>query len=82
MKTLYVGNIPWTTTEEELKDLFTSTAEVHECRIITERASRRSKGYGFVEVNEDEAEKLIEQFDGYELEGRKLVVNEARPREQ
>jgi RNA recognition motif-containing protein len=78
-KTIYVGNIPWTTTEDQLKDYFNEHGQVLNARIITERATGRSKGYGFVEVPEEDAEKIIE-LNGTELDGRKLVVNEAKPR--
>jgi len=81
-KTLYVGNIPWSTKEEELQQFFSQYGEVLECRIITERATGRSRGYGFVEVNADIMEDMLEKTNGAELEGRKLVVNEAKPREQ
>jgi RNA recognition motif-containing protein len=54
---------------------------VLDCRIITERATGRSKGYGFVEVQEEDAEKMISALDGLEINGRKIVVNEAKPRE-
>ena len=81
-KTLYVGNIPWSTKEPELAEFFSQYAEVLECRIITERATGRSRGYGFVEVNDDCLEEILEKTNGVELEGRKLVVNEAKPREQ
>lgn len=81
-KTLYVGNIPWSTKEPELEEFFSQYAEVLECRIITERATGRSRGYGFVEVNDDCLEDILEKTNGVELEGRKLVVNEAKPREQ
>ncbi len=81
MKTLYVGNISWGTTEDELRNTFASHAEVLGCRIITERATGRSRGYGFVEVNDEDAEKVIEAMNGAEIDGRRLVVNEAKPRE-
>jgi RNA recognition motif-containing protein len=81
-KTLYVGNIPWSTKETDLEQFFSQYGEVIECRIITERATGRSRGYGFVEVNEDVIDDLLEKTNGAELEGRKLVVNEAKPREQ
>jgi RNA recognition motif-containing protein len=81
-KTLYVGNIPWSTKESDLQEFFAQYGEVFECRIITERATGRSRGYGFVEVNEDQIEDILEKTNGVELEGRKLVVNEAKPREQ
>ena len=77
-----MGNIPWSTKEEELQQFFSQYGEVLECRIITERATGRSRGYGFVEVNEDNMEEMLEKTNGAELEGRKLVVNEAKPREQ
>jgi RNA recognition motif-containing protein len=81
-KTLYVGNIPWSTKETDLEQFFSQYGEVIECRIITERATGRSRGYGFVEVNGDDIDDLLEKTNGAELEGRKLVVNEAKPREQ
>jgi len=81
-KTLYVGNIPWSTKESDLEAFFAQFGEVIECRIITERATGRSRGYGFVEVNEDNMEEILEKANGAEMEGRKLVVNEAKPREQ
>ncbi len=82
VKTLYVGNIPWSTTESELEQIFAQHGEVLDCRIITERATGRSRGYGFVEVSDDDMENIMEKTDGTEMEGRKLVVNEAKPREE
>ena len=82
VKTLYVGNIPWSTTENELSQIFSQHGEIIGCRIITERATGRSRGYGFVEVNEGDAESIMEKTNGIELEGRRLVVNEAKPREE
>ncbi|HOL17599.1 MAG TPA: RNA-binding protein [Bacillota bacterium] len=81
-KTLYVGNIPWSTTESDLEQVFSQFGQVLECRIITERATGRSRGYGFVEVNDEDMETIMEKTNGLELEGRKLVVNEAKPREE
>lgn len=81
-KTLYVGNIPWSTKEGDLQHFFSQFGEVLECRIITERATGRSRGYGFLEVSEESVDDMIEKANGAELEGRKLVVNEAKPREQ
>lgn len=81
LKTLYVGNVPWGTTEDDLRDAFAEHGEVLGCRIITERATGRSRGYGFVEVNDADAERIIESMNGVELDGRRLVVNEAKPRE-
>jgi len=81
-KTLYVGNIPWSTKEEDLQQFFSQFGEIEECRIITERSTGRSRGYGFVEVNDEQAAEIVEKANGEELEGRKIVVNEAKPREQ
>jgi len=81
VKTLYVGNISWGTTEDDLQKAFEEHGEVIGCRIITERATGRSRGYGFVEVNDGDQEIMIEKMNGAELDGRHLVVNEAKPRE-
>ncbi len=81
-KTLYVGNIPWSTKEDDLQQFFSQFGKIEECRIITERSTGRSRGYGFIEVSDDEAALIVEKANGVELEGRKLVVNEAKPREQ
>ncbi len=81
-KTLYVGNIPWSTKESDLEQFFSEFGEVFECRIITEKATGRSRGYGFVEVNDEHMDEILEKTNGAEMEGRKLVVNEAKPREQ
>ena len=78
VKTLYVGNIPWSTTEEELKAFFSEQGEVFSARIITERGTGRSRGYGFVEVADEDAENGRNEWR--ELDGRKLVINEAKPR--
>lgn len=82
VKTLYVGNIPWAITEEELQQFFAQYGEVIGCRIITERATGRSRGYGFVEVNEQDMEEIMEKTNGSELNGRRIVVNEAKPRDE
>lgn len=77
---IYVGNLPWSITEESLKSLFTEFGSVDTARIITDRDSGRSKGFGFVEMNNDsEAQEAIEALNGKEVDGRALRVNEARP---
>jgi RNA recognition motif-containing protein len=77
---IYVGNLPWSITEESLKSLFTEYGSVDAARIITDRDSGRSKGFGFVEMNNDsEAQEAIEALNGKEVDGRALRVNEARP---
>jgi RNA recognition motif-containing protein len=81
-KKLYVGNLPFSTTEGMLQDLFSAVGTVESCRLITDRDSGRSKGFGFVEMSTDEeAEKAISELNGKEMEGRALTVNEARPQE-
>ena len=81
-KKLYVGNLSYSVTETSLQDLFSQAGDVASARIITDRASGRSKGFGFVEMsNEDGAQAAIDKFNGHDFEGRKLTVNEARPME-
>ena len=81
-KKLYVGNLPYQTTEGDLEQLFGEMGAVDSVRIITDRETGRNRGFGFIEMNSDEdADKAIEKFNQYELEGRALTVNEARPRE-
>lgn len=79
-KKLYVGNLPYTLKDADLNQLFAQAGAVESAVIINDKATGRSKGFGFVEMSADEeATKAIEMFDGQELEGRKLTVNEARP---
>lgn len=80
-KTLYFGNLSWDTTEESLESAVSNLAEVISCRIITDRDTGRSRGFGFVEVPADSAETVIEALNGTEMENRQIVVNESRPRE-
>ena len=79
---LYVGGLPYATTETDLEGLFAEHGTVESARVITDRMTGRSKGFGFVEMgSQDEAEAAIEKLNNSELEGRTLVVNEAKPRE-
>lgn len=81
-KKLYVGGLSYDTTEDALKEFFSQAGTVESASIITDRMSNRSKGFGFVEMSSDEeATKAIEMFNGKELDGRSLTVNEARPME-
>lgn len=79
---LYVGNLPYTTTDDSLKAHFETAGAVESASVVTDRESGRSRGFGFVEVPEAEADATIEKLDGAELEGRALKVNVARPREE
>ncbi|PIR02811.1 MAG: RNA-binding protein [Candidatus Nealsonbacteria bacterium CG_4_9_14_3_um_filter_35_11] len=79
-KKLYIGSLSYSTTEDSLRDLFSQAGTVDSVAVIIDKISGRSKGFGFVEMStEEEAEKAIEMFNGKELDGRKIVVNEARP---
>lgn len=79
---LYVGNLDYGTTEQELTDHFSAAGSVQSATIITDRDSGRSKGFGFVEMGSaEEAQAAIEQFNGQDFKGRPLTVNEARPRQ-
>ena len=81
-KKIYVGNLSWNTTENGLNDLFSQYGEVISVRIITDRDTNRSKGFGFVEMADDNAaEAAISTFNGSDLDGRNIRVNEAENRE-
>ena len=79
-KKLYVGGLSYSTTEDSLKNFFSEAGTVETATVIMDRMSGRSKGFGFVEMStDDEAQKAVEMFNGKELDGRTLTVNEARP---
>ncbi|EAX48086.1 RNP-1 like RNA-binding protein [Thermosinus carboxydivorans Nor1] len=80
-KTLYVGNLPWGTTEAALADAFRPYGTVYSSRIIMDKETGRSRGFGFVEVADEDAEKMVTAMNGSELGGRQIVVNEAKPRQ-
>jgi len=79
---LYVGNLPRSLTEDELAQAFGSVGPVQAARIITDRETGRSRGFGFVDLDDDNAQRAIQAMDGFELKGRRLIVNEAHPRPQ
>jgi cold-inducible RNA-binding protein len=81
-KRIYVGNLSYQTTEGDLTSLFEQAGQVESVNIITDRDTGRSKGFAFVEMGNDDASKAIAQFNGTEVNGRALTVNEARPREE
>ncbi|NTU67150.1 MAG: RNA-binding protein [Candidatus Moranbacteria bacterium] len=82
-KKLYVGGLSYNTSEDTLKSTFQEAGSVESAAIIIDKMTGRSKGFGFVEMSSDEeAQKAIEMFNGKELEGRSLTVNEARPMEE
>ena len=79
---LFVGSLAWATTDDSLSSFFSQVGTVTSARVITDRATGRSKGFGFVEMSsDDEAQKAIAELNGKDLDGRAIVVNEARPME-
>ena len=82
-KKLYVGNLPYTATEETLHQHFSQCGTVDSAKVVMDRDSGRSKGFGFIEMaSDDEANSAIESLNGKDFLGRNIVVNEARPREE
>jgi cold-inducible RNA-binding protein len=82
-KKLYVGNLAYSTTQEQLQALFSQAGEIAEITLITDRDTGRPKGFGFISMATDEgAQEAIKRFNGYSLDNRPLTVNEARPREE
>ena len=81
-KKLYVGNLPYSVTEEQLREMFSQVGEISDAAVVTDRYTGQSKGFAFVEMVSDEAaQAAIDKFDGQDMDGRAMVVNEARPRE-
>jgi RNA recognition motif-containing protein len=82
-KKLFVGSLPWAVNDEGLKEAFTPYGNVVSATVVKDRRSGRSKGFGFVEFeNDSEAKAAIEALNGKELQGRNIVVNEAKPKEK
>ncbi len=79
--TLYVGNLPWGTTDDSLADAFRPHGSVISSRIITDKETGRSRGFGFVEVADDDAANMVSAMNQTEFGGRTIVVNEAKPRQ-
>jgi RNA recognition motif-containing protein len=80
-KTLYVGNLPWAVTDDQLQNVFSPYAEVIAARVITDRETGRSRGFGFVEVATDDVDPIIRTLNGTSLGGREISVNEAKERQ-
>jgi cold-inducible RNA-binding protein len=81
MKKIYVGNLPWSADEAGLRDLFSSVGEVLSAAVVSDRETGRSRGFGFIEMDDSDADKAISELNGREMDGRQLRINEARPRE-
>jgi RNA recognition motif-containing protein len=80
---IYVGNLSWGLKDQDLANMFTPYGEVASAKIVMDKFTQRSKGFGFVEMpNDEQAQAAIAQLNGSEVEGRNLVVNESRPKEE
>jgi RNA recognition motif-containing protein len=75
-----VGNLPFSTTSDDLANLFAKVGAVTSAQVVTDRETGRSRGFGFVEMGDDDARKAISELSGTQLDGRQITVNEARPR--
>ncbi len=82
MKKIYVGNLPWSATDAELRDLFSTIGTVHSAAVVSDRETGRSRGFGFVEMDEADAQKAISELNGRDMGGRALRVNEAQERQR
>jgi len=82
MTRLYVGNLTWSATEEDVRQLFEGVGTVEEVALITDRETGRSRGFAFVEMDSEGAKKAMEELDGHDMGGRNLRVNEAQERQQ
>jgi RNA recognition motif-containing protein len=82
VKKIYVGNLPWSITDAELRDFFSTIGTVHSAAVVSDRETGRSRGFGFVEMDEADAEKAISELNGRDMGGRALRVNEAQERQR
>ncbi len=79
-KKLFVGSLPYETTSDQLRDIFAKAGQVAEANVVMDKMTGRSRGFGFVEMaNDDDAKKAIDTLNGTEIDGRKIFVSEARP---
>lgn len=82
-KRLYVGNLPWSVDDQKLQEVFAAFGAVTSAKVISDKYTRRSKGFGFVEFeNDEDADKAIKALHESDMEGRKIIVNVARPMEE
>ena len=79
-KSLYVGNLPWSATEEQIRNLFEGYGTVNSVNLVSDRETGRARGFGFVEMAAADAEAAIQALDGSSMDGRSLKVNEAQPK--
>ncbi len=81
VKKIYVGNLPWSATEDALRELFSTIGSVHSVAVITDRETGRSRGFGFIEMDDSDAERAISELNGRDMDSRPLRVNEAQERQ-
>ena len=80
MKSIYVGNLPFQTTEEDLEELFSAYGAVESAKVISDRETGRSRGFGFVQMDDGDADEAISKLNGEDFQGRTLRINEAQER--
>ena len=80
-KSIYVGNLPWSATEEQVQSLFADYGPVVSVKLVSDRETGRARGFGFVEIASEAVQAAVEALDNFSFNGRNLKVNEARPRE-
>ena len=80
MKSIYVGNLPFTATEDEVRALFSPFGDVQTVKIVSDRETGRPRGFGFVEMEDADADNAVKALEGHQMGGRALKVNEARPK--
>jgi len=80
MKSIFVGNLPWSATDEDLKSKFSEFGNVMSARVMIDRLTNKSRGFGFVDMEDSDAQKAIAGMSGYKWDDRELTVNEAKPR--
>lgn len=80
MKSIFVGNLPWSATDDELKTKFSEFGNVLSARVVTDKFSGKSRGFGFVDMEDADAQKAIEAMNGFKWGDREMTVNEARPK--
>ncbi|MCU0641827.1 MAG: RNA-binding protein [Candidatus Margulisbacteria bacterium] len=80
MKSIFVGNLPWSVTDEDLKNKFSEFGNVISARVVSDKFSGKSRGFGFVDMEDSDAEKAIAGLTGYKWGDREITINEARPK--
>jgi cold-inducible RNA-binding protein len=80
VKKLFVGNLPWTVDDSQLREMFEGLGEVHSASVVMDRETGRSRGFGFVEMDDADAQRAISELNGKTLQSRQIKVNEANPR--